>query len=427
MKGYQRIKPFKFTNKSIKSLPNNTSKTSTELEVSDTEMIGLKCLVGRSGNKRFLFRYSFKGRKESMSIGRFPEVDVGLARITVTRWRGLLCCGINPKQEREKKLKEQEKEKEKQRKLKQKNKDLPNQIITENMTVSQFFWVVYLPYAKQRKRSWDKDESRFKLYIEKVIGHTPYHELRAIHIYQIQTNMLSGKGYSRAYSPATCNRALALLKTMGNLAYKWDYLPSNEAMKVSLLKENNQRERFFTQKEMQSILKHARFYPNKSAGSLIALLLLTGARRSELQFAKWEDLNIKEKILYVPMTKSGKPREIYLSDEAMVWINRLDRDITNPYIFARPNSLKPISAPRCAFNILLKQSGIKDLTGLCFHTARHSVASLMVSSGKYSLYDVKAQLAHASIQSSERYAKLTTHRQRETGQGISNMLMSSAY
>ena len=46
-------KSFRFTNSSIKALPANTDTRSTELEVSDTEVIGLKCLSGRTGNKRF--------------------------------------------------------------------------------------------------------------------------------------------------------------------------------------------------------------------------------------------------------------------------------------------------------------------------------------------------------------------------------------
>ncbi|MCV5783667.1 hypothetical protein OFN20_22225, partial [Escherichia coli] len=43
-------KSFRFTNSSIKALPANTDTRSTELEVSDTEVIGLKCLSGRTGN-----------------------------------------------------------------------------------------------------------------------------------------------------------------------------------------------------------------------------------------------------------------------------------------------------------------------------------------------------------------------------------------
>jgi hypothetical protein len=48
-------KKFKFTNANLKSLPSNSANSSsTELEVSDIEIISLKCLSGKTGNKRFL-------------------------------------------------------------------------------------------------------------------------------------------------------------------------------------------------------------------------------------------------------------------------------------------------------------------------------------------------------------------------------------
>jgi len=77
---YMRIvmqKSFRFTNSSIKALPANTDTRSTELEVSDTEVIGLKCLSGRTGNKCFPLRYTFHGTKKSNSICKLPEIDVG--------------------------------------------------------------------------------------------------------------------------------------------------------------------------------------------------------------------------------------------------------------------------------------------------------------------------------------------------------------
>ena len=131
--------PFRFTHQSIKALPKNQSTTSTELEVSDTEMIGLKCLVGRSGNKRFLFRYTYQGKKRSLAVGRFPEVSVGDARNIVTQWKGLLCCGIDPKTTQEKE----------QSAVKNEEKYEEEESTIETLTVSQFFWQLYLPYAKQ--------------------------------------------------------------------------------------------------------------------------------------------------------------------------------------------------------------------------------------------------------------------------------------
>ncbi|XEI15127.1 Arm DNA-binding domain-containing protein [Plesiomonas shigelloides] len=73
-------KSFRFTNAAIKALLANTNPRSTELEFSDTAVIGLKCLSGRTGSKRFLLRYTFLGAKTSIGIGRFPDVDVTTAR-----------------------------------------------------------------------------------------------------------------------------------------------------------------------------------------------------------------------------------------------------------------------------------------------------------------------------------------------------------
>ncbi len=58
------IKKFKFTDPRIRALPaNDPNSASTELEVSDTEVIGLKYLCRKSGNKRWLLRYTFESRK----------------------------------------------------------------------------------------------------------------------------------------------------------------------------------------------------------------------------------------------------------------------------------------------------------------------------------------------------------------------------
>ncbi|NVP03413.1 DUF4102 domain-containing protein [Photobacterium damselae subsp. damselae] len=53
---------------------------STELEFSDTDVTGLKCLSGKTGSKRFLLRYQINGKKTSIAIGRFPDVDLSTAR-----------------------------------------------------------------------------------------------------------------------------------------------------------------------------------------------------------------------------------------------------------------------------------------------------------------------------------------------------------
>ncbi|MGB0468851.1 MAG: Arm DNA-binding domain-containing protein [Pontibacterium sp.] len=72
---------FKFTDARIRALLSKPATVkSTELEYSDTELTGLKCLSEKSGNKRFLLRYVFQSRKRSIALGRFPDINVATAR-----------------------------------------------------------------------------------------------------------------------------------------------------------------------------------------------------------------------------------------------------------------------------------------------------------------------------------------------------------
>ncbi|EPC8490728.1 tyrosine-type recombinase/integrase, partial [Escherichia coli] len=212
---------------------------------------------------------------------------------------------------------------------------------------------------------------------------------------------------------------------MGRYALRQDVLEKNEADKIPLLKENNQRTRFFDADEIRRILDAATQYPNKAAGGLIAMLLLTGTRKSEMLNVRHEHIDRANRTLFIPYTKNGRSRTVYLSDAALSIIDAIPRVGSNPYLFAIKDNGKPISEPRWAYEKILAQCGI-DKNEVCFHTTRHSVASLLVSSGQFSLYDVKAQLAHASIQSTERYAKLTPERMRQTGQGVTDLLLNTA-
>lgn len=69
-------KKFKFTNAKLKAIkPHDKGSPSTELELSDdSDVSGLKLLVGKSGSKRFLLRYTFKSKKRSIAIRSWGQV-----------------------------------------------------------------------------------------------------------------------------------------------------------------------------------------------------------------------------------------------------------------------------------------------------------------------------------------------------------------
>nr|WP_279146857.1 Arm DNA-binding domain-containing protein [Photobacterium carnosum] len=55
------------------------------------DVTGLECLSGKTGSKRFLLRYQINGKKSSIAIGRFPDVDLSTARKIVSQY--LLAIG----------------------------------------------------------------------------------------------------------------------------------------------------------------------------------------------------------------------------------------------------------------------------------------------------------------------------------------------
>lgn len=161
-------------------------------------------------------------------------------------------------------------------------------------------------------------------------------------------------------------------------------------MLVSLLRENNQRERYFSPDEIRRLFHAADVDENFYAGQYIKMLLLTGLRRAELARAKWQHYNREDKTLYIPHTKNGHSRILHLNHMAVDLLNYLPVRPGNPYLFPGHRKGKPLQNPTKGFQKMLARAGI-DKEGVCLHTCRHSVAALIVSNGG-TLFDVQSQL-----------------------------------
>ena len=389
--------------------PNSTSSKSADYEVNLSGMkgsvlpTGVRCLVGKSGGKRFLLRYisPVTGKKAAIGLGKFPETDlVSLAAIAI-EYRLKIASGIDPKIERD------------------------NAAPNCSMTLAQFFDDVYLPLAKQ-KRSWLDDVARFRH--AKIIQHVPIGELTAAHIIKVQMLMqetictITGK----PYAVATCNRVLALLKSVNRLAYKLLDAPL-VADKVSLLKEDNIRTGYLSEPQLKEFVAHALEYHDKHIGSFLALLFLTGLRDSELRLRKWADVDFDNKTLAIPHTKNGSSHVIYLSDFMVGILDGIPRVTRNPFIFAGNKLGKPISPARYALSFIKAKMGLPDIprdkNNITLHSARHTVGSLLASRG-VPLHDIAKQLNHADLSSTRRYSKLTVGRRREIGTQLSDLVSS---
>ncbi|HBC3896501.1 TPA: integrase family protein [Vibrio parahaemolyticus] len=387
--------------------PNPRTAKSADYEVNLSAMrdsglpTGVRCLVGKSGGKRFLLRYispQVPGKKSAIGLGRHPETDLVTLRKIAKEYRQKILEGIDPKLERD------------------------NQTTEKTMTLERFFDEVYLPLAKQ-KRSWKDDVARFRL--AKSIHHISIHDLTAADIIKVQMEMQNAvtiKG--KPYAPASINRVLALLKTINRQAYKLMDAPLI-ADKVSLLKEDNVRTGYLSESQLKEFIGHALNHEDKSIGAYLALLFLTGARDKELRLRLKSDVNWEEKTLTIPHTKNGSSHVIYLSDYMLDILRSVPHVANNPYLFPGRKKGKPVGQPRHAFKAIKAKMGLPDIPGdkanLTLHSARHTVGSLLASQG-VSLHDIAKQLNHADLSSTRRYSKLTVGRRREIGSRLSDMV-----
>ena len=257
---------------------------------------------------------------------------------------------------------------------------------------------IYLPHVKLRKRSWDVDERIARQHLSPTFGDRQLIDIQR-HEVEDWLRGLSGKGLA----PTTCNRILAVLKTICSLAETRGLLPAGQSpcKGVSSFKIHTQRERYLSREEAQRLMRALENSKHPEAFAL-RLLLLTGARKSEILKARWEHVRLELRLLIVPLSKSGRPRHILLSDAALDVVRAMPRTPGNPWLFPGHAPGKPLSDLYLFWNRLRRDLGLADVR---IHDLRHTFASFLVNAG-HSLYETQKMLGHSDPRTTMRYAHL---------------------
>ncbi len=266
------------------------------------------------------------------------------------------------------------------------------------LSFDAFVYEVYLPYAKQYKASWDVDERNFRLHISATLG-----ELRIDDITQRDVEIWFRELSEKGLAPTTCNRILASLKSICALAREYNLFPSGQCpcAKISPLKIHGIRERYLTDAQATQVM-YELDRSDQPQAKIAKLLILTGARKSEIRKARWEHVHLEQRILTVPVSKSGKARHIPLSDEAVEVFRSIPKVQGCPWVFPGHAPGKPLSDIYLFWNKLRRKLGLQ---GIRVHDLRHTFASLLVNAG-HSLYEVQKLLGHSDPRTTMRYAHL---------------------
>ena len=141
---------------------------------------------------------------------------------------------------------------------------------------------------------------------------------------------------------------------------------------------------------------------NPQLKHIVGLLLLTGARKSELLKAKWSDIDIEKRTWTLNMTKNGRGRHVPLSQAALAIIDQLPKYSDCPWLLPNPQTLLPFTDIKRSFMHARELAGLEDVH---IHDLRHSYASALAGSG-VDLYTVGKLLGHVNVASTARYAHL---------------------
>ncbi len=133
---------------------------------------------------------------------------------------------------------------------------------------------------------------------------------------------------------------------------------------------------------------------SESFHNLIYLLLTTGLRYNEWAIRKWADINFKDKTMYIERTKNGRSRTVFLSDDTISVLSRLQK--RDDYIFGKPKN---------QYHVWKKYQKKLDLHHVHVHDLRHTVASLSLLNGM-SIKEVSEMLGHTTTRTTEIYLNL---------------------
>jgi integrase len=233
--------------------------------------------------------------------------------------------------------------------------------------------------------------------------------MRSVRIGATKADVKLGKRSRRIVrgGPGVANRCCALLSKMFNLAERWGLRPdgSNPCRHVTKNPERKMQ-RYLSADELGRLgmaIAEAERSGTETGMALdaIRLLVLTGARVSEILTARWEYLDAARGCLSLPQSKTGA-KDVYLSPAALEILNRIDRSSGSPWIIPGADPTKPLVNLTKPWFRVREQA---KLGAVRLHDLRHSFASVGVAGG-LTLPIVGALLGHTQPATTARYAHL---------------------
>lgn len=338
----------------------------------DSKASGLQIRVTSNGVKTFsVYRRMKGGQPERITLGRFPDMTVEQARRMAAAVNAEIEEGANPAEVK--------------------------RAAKAEATFGEVF-EEFLVHKRNRAGAPLSDRTREE-----------YRDAARLHLGAFLPQRLSritresvallhrqiGKS-----APFQANRVKALVSSVMGYARERGHLQGeNPAAQVKSFAEPS-RDRFAQATELSALFEAM---AESSQRDFFLLAILTGARRSDIQAMRWEQINKKEAIWRIPTTKNGTPQNVTLSPEAIAVLQaREEERDASPFVFPGSGKTGHLVEPKKAWQTILSRAGLSDLR---IHDLRRTLGSWQAKTGA-SLAIIGKSLNHKTPQATAIYARL---------------------
>ena len=214
-------------------------------------------------------------------------------------------------------------------------------------------------------------------------------------------------------APYRANRVVAVLSKMFSMAVRWGWRPDNPAKGIERNQEEK-RHRYLSPDEIKRLSAALVEQDDQQAADIVRLLLFTGARRGEVQAARWDQLDLKDGVWTkpgattkqktehrVPLSAPARQLLVELRERAERTAKKKGREV-GEYVFPGRGGEAYRVEIKDQWSALCKAAKIN---GARLHDLRHTYASLLASSG-LSLPVIGALLGHSQPATTARYSHL---------------------